>query len=118
MRATGLRARGRRRFIVTTKSDHGELVAPHRLRRHFGVRTINRVWAADITACWTREGWCYLAVILDLASRRVVGWPVHRAPGTELGGTAAPETHVTWSILLPGRRDGRQASKWTLIVMH
>ena len=84
MRATGLYARGRRRFIVTTKSDHGALIAPHRLRRQFAVRRLNRVWAADITACWTREGWCYLAVILDLASRRVVGWAVRRAPSSEL----------------------------------
>jgi putative transposase len=84
MRAAGLQARGRRRFIVSTQSDHAERIAPHRLRRRFARRKLNRVWAADITACWTREGWCYLAVILDLASRRVVGWAVRREPSTEL----------------------------------
>jgi putative transposase len=84
MRAAGLHARGRRRFVISTQSNHGERIAPHRLRRRFHQRKLNRVWAADITACWTREGWCYLAVILDLASRRVVGWAVRRAPGPEL----------------------------------
>lgn len=58
MRAAGLRARGRRRFIVTTDSAHHLPVVPHRLQRRFAVRRINRVWAADITACWTHAGWC------------------------------------------------------------
>ena len=84
MRAAGLFAHGRRRFVISTQSDHGERIAPHRLRRRFHRRKLNRVWAADITACWTREGWCYLAVILDLASRRVVGWALRRSPGPEL----------------------------------
>jgi transposase InsO family protein len=84
MREAGLRARGRRRFHTTTDSDHRHPVAPNRLRRRFAVPTLNTVWAADITACWTREGWCYLAVILDLASRRIVGWAVRRSPSPEL----------------------------------
>jgi transposase InsO family protein len=84
MRAAGLVARGRRRFRVTTDSDHGLTIAPHRLKRRFAVRRPNRVWTADITACRTRDGWCYLAVVLDLASRRVVGWAVRRNPSTEL----------------------------------
>lgn len=88
MRAAGLRARGRRRFIVTTDSAHHLPCVPNRLRRRFKVRALNRVWAADLTACWTQEGWCYLAVVLDLASRRVVGWAVHGAPTTDLAMTA------------------------------
>ena len=85
MRAAGLCARGRRRFrVLTTDSDHSLTIAPHRLKRRFSRRTPNRVWTADITACRTREGWCYLAVVLDLASRRIVGWAVRRSPSTEL----------------------------------
>jgi putative transposase len=84
MRAAGLFARGRRRFRVTTDSDHSLTIAPHRLQRRFSVRKPNRVWTADITACPTRAGWCYLAVLLDLASRRIVGWAVRRSPSTEL----------------------------------
>jgi transposase InsO family protein len=88
MRAAGLYARGRRRFRVTTDSTHSYPVAPNRLARRFAVRTVNTVWAADMTACATRDGWCYLAVVLDLASRRVVGWAVRRSPTSELVTTA------------------------------
>jgi putative transposase len=84
MRTAGLFARGRRRFLVTTDSRHKLTIAPNHLRQRFTVRTLNRVWGADITACWTRNGWCYLAVILDLASRRVIGWAVRQSTATEL----------------------------------
>jgi transposase InsO family protein len=78
MQAAHLVARGRRRYRVTTDSAHAYPIAPNRLHRRFGVTRLNTVWAADITACPTRSGWCYLAVILDLASRRVVGWALAR----------------------------------------
>jgi putative transposase len=84
MRAAGLRARGRRRFVITTDSRHNFTIAPNRVRRRFRPRRLNRVWAADMTACRLRGGWCYLAVVLDLASRRVIGWAVQRTPGPEL----------------------------------
>ena len=78
MRADGLRAKKRRRFRVTTQSDHTYAPAPNRLARQFAVghATPDRVWAADLTYLPTREGWLYLAVILDVATRRVVGWAV------------------------------------------
>jgi transposase InsO family protein len=88
MRAAGLRARGRRRFVVTTDSTHRWPMAPDRVRRRFRPRRLNRVWAADMTACRTQHGWCYLAVILDLASRRVVGWAVRETPTLDLVITA------------------------------
>jgi len=84
MRAAGLVARGRRAFCVTTDSRHGLAIAPNRLDRRFTPRRLNRAWAADFTACRTRTGWCYFAVVLDLASRRIVGWAVHRAPNPDL----------------------------------
>ena len=79
MRAAGLVAHGRRRYRVTTDSAHPYPIAPDHVHRRFTPRRLNRIWAADLTACPTREGWCYLAVILDLASRRVIGWAVGRA---------------------------------------
>ena len=88
MRAAGLWARGRRRFVVTTDSTHRWPVAPDRVRRRFAPTRLNRVWAADLTACRTQQGWCYLAVLLDLASRRVVGWAVRETPTLELVITA------------------------------
>jgi putative transposase len=76
MRACGLCARSRRRFRPqTTQSDHADPIAPNRLARLTSSPTVlNTVWAADITYLPTTEGWLYLAVVLDLCSRRVVGW--------------------------------------------
>jgi transposase InsO family protein len=74
MRAAQLVARGRRRFRITTDSGHASPIVGHPLARQFAVQAPNRVWAADITALSTRDGWCYLAVVLDLYSRRLVGW--------------------------------------------
>ena len=77
MREQGLRAREKRRFQRTTDSQHGLPVAANILDRQFTVPTPNTAWVSDITYLWTREGWLYLVVILDLFSRRVVGWALH-----------------------------------------
>lgn len=77
MRAEGIRAKTKRKFRVTTDSRHGEPIAPNVLDREFDVAAVagtDRVWASDITYLPTLEGWLYLAVVLDLGSRRVVGW--------------------------------------------
>jgi transposase InsO family protein len=74
MQQQGLRARKKRRFQTTTDSRHGLPVAANVLNRQFTVPAPNTAWVTDITYLWTREGWLYLAVILDLFSRRVVGW--------------------------------------------
>jgi len=70
----GLAARRKRRFRVTTQSDHDHPIAPHLLQRNFHAEAPDRVWVGDITYVWTREGWMYLAVLIDVYSRRVVGW--------------------------------------------
>lgn len=64
----------RRRFRITTQSGHGHGVAPNLLNRQFHVEGLDRVWAGDLTFLETQEGWLYLAVLLDLCSRRVIGW--------------------------------------------
>lgn len=84
MRLDDLRARTPRRWKTTTVSDPAAVAAPNRLQQRFTVRTINAVWAGDITAIATREGWLYLAVLLDLCSRTVVGWAVRPTRDTEL----------------------------------
>jgi transposase InsO family protein len=84
MREAGLVARGRRRFRVTTASTHAWPVAANHLARDFAVAPPHRVWAADITALWTGAGWCYLAVVLDVGSRRIVGWALRDSLETEL----------------------------------
>jgi len=74
MRTAGLRARGHRRYRCTTDSRHGLAIKQNLLDRQFTMPTANRGWVTDITYLWTLEGWLYLAVIIDLFSRRVVGW--------------------------------------------
>lgn len=76
MRESGLEARRKRRFRKTTDSKHSHPIAPNVVAREFKVVTPNSVWATDVTAIWTLEGWLYLAAMLDLYSRRVVAWAV------------------------------------------
>jgi len=69
-----LAARKRRRFVQTTDSRHAQPVAPNLLERNFSPGQPNCTWATDITYVWTRQGWLYLAVVMDLFSRMIVGW--------------------------------------------
>ena len=79
MRQAALRVRRRRRcWVRTTDSRHRHPIAPNLLARNFTVDAANRAWVADITYLPTRAGWLYLAVILDLYSRAVVGWSMSR----------------------------------------
>lgn len=74
MSQEGLRAKRSRRFCVTTDSGNTVGVQPNVLARDFSVGRANRAWAGDITYLWTLEGWLYLAVVLDVGTRRAIGW--------------------------------------------
>ena len=74
MRQHGIRAKTVKQWRATTQSHHRFPVAANTLNRQFTVEYPNRVWAGDITYVWTTEGWLYLAVVLDLYSRTVIGW--------------------------------------------
>ena len=74
LRRQQLRANAARKFKVTTNSKHALPVAPNLLERDFSTSDINQKWVGDITYIWTDAGWLYLAVVLDLHSRRVIGW--------------------------------------------
>ena len=74
MQRAGIRSKHRRKFRVTTQSNHRRPIAPNLLARNFATTAPNRVWVGDITFIWTAEGWLYLAVVIDLFSRAVVGW--------------------------------------------
>jgi transposase InsO family protein len=74
MKEAQLAGRTRRRFRSTTDSNHALPIAPNLLERDFTATAPNESWVTDITSIWTHEGWLYLAAILDLFSRRVVGW--------------------------------------------
>ena len=84
MRKDGLRAKTKRKFKVTTDSRHNFPVAPNLLNREFTPEEPNQVWASDITYIWTAEGWLYLAVVMDLFSRTIVGWSMSERMTREL----------------------------------
>jgi transposase InsO family protein len=84
MRENDIRPRTKRKFKVTTDSRHDHPVAPNLLDRQFTVEAPNTVWLADLSYIWTREGWLYLAVVLDLFSRQVVGWAMDEQMPQEL----------------------------------
>ena len=84
MREEGLQARTRRRYRSTTKASKSRPAAPNVLDRKFVVNTTNTAWVTDLTYIATSEGWLYLAVVLDLCSRRVVGWSMSSRLTTDL----------------------------------
>jgi putative transposase len=74
MEEAGVRARYRKKYKVTTNSKHKQPIFENILNRQFVVDQTNQAYAGDITYIWTQEGWLYLAVVIDLFSRKVVGW--------------------------------------------
>lgn len=84
MRENGLQGRRKRRFRRTTDSKHNGPVAPNLLARNFRVSEPDRAWVTDVTAIATQDGWLFLAAIIDLFSRRVVGWATSSSNDTPL----------------------------------
>lgn len=85
MQQHGIRARGKRRFrLVTTDSRHNLAIAPNLLHRNFTKVAPNQAWAGDITYIPTQEGWLFMAVVIDLFSRRIVGWSMRQEMRSEL----------------------------------
>jgi len=91
MRKQGIRGKKRRRFRKTTDSNHGLTVPPNLLARVFERKSPNEAWVTDVTAVWTGAGWVYLAMLLDLFSRTVVGWATSLHNDTALALTALDE---------------------------
>lgn len=79
-----LRAKAKKKFKVTTDSKHNLPVAPNLLNRNFIAHAPNQKWCGDITYVWTDEGWMYLAVVIDLYSRAVIGWSAQPTMSREL----------------------------------
>lgn len=84
MRDLGLYGTTRRKFVKTTDSKHGLLVAPNLLDRNFTPEMLKTVWVSDITYIPTQEGWLYLAVTVDLFARTIVGWSMESTKTAEL----------------------------------
>jgi putative transposase len=88
MKANGIRSKIKKRYKITTKSNHKRAISPNLLQAAPTPREINRIWLSDITYIWTREGWLYLAAILDLFNRQIVGWSLSDNLKKELVGQA------------------------------
>ena len=102
MREHDLRSRKRRRFrVVTTDSKHAHPVAPNVLQRDFAATAPNQKWLADLTYIPTAEGWLYLALVLDLFSRKLVGWAMSETMPQELT-LAALDVALGWRDPAPG----------------
>ncbi len=84
MQQHGIRARGKRKFVVTTDSKHNLPIAPNLLQRNFTVAAPNQVWTSDITYIATSEGWLYLVAVIDLFNRQIVGWSMQPHMQTSL----------------------------------
>ena len=84
MRSMGLRAKAARKYKATTNSNHSLPVAPNLLEQNFNATAPNEKWVSDITYIWTEEGWLYLAVVMDLYARVVVGWSMSDRMATTL----------------------------------
>lgn len=100
MKHHGIRARGKRKYIVTTDSKHNLPMAPNLLNRNFQPAQPNAVWTSDITYIQTDEGWLYLAAVIDLYSRQVVGWSMQPHMHTSLVGDAL---RMAWFRRKPAR---------------
>jgi len=88
MAKEGIVAKARRRYRVTTRQRQGAIPAPDLVKRDFTAERPHQVWTSDITYIWTTEGWLYLAVILDLYSRAIVGWATSQRIDAQLVCTA------------------------------
>jgi transposase InsO family protein len=77
MRENGIKARRRKKFKITTKSDHNLSCAQDLVGRDFQASGINELWLSDITYIWTWEGWMYLAAVMDVYNRQIIGWALH-----------------------------------------
>lgn len=99
MRENGIRVERSKKYKMTTDSNHAFNIAPNLLNRDFSADNPNQKWAGDISYVWTREGWLYLAVILDLHSRRVIGWAVNNRMKRDLTIRA-----LNMAIVLDNRR--------------
>ena len=104
MQKHSIRARGKRRFrVLTSDSKHSLPIAPNVLDRKFSVGSPNQVWVGDLTYIPTAEGWLFLAVVIDLFSRKVVGWSMRPDMQREL---VVDALDMAWFGRNPGRQTG------------
>jgi len=84
MKIHNIRAKTKKKFKVTTKQDTKALASSNLLKGKFNSTAVNQIWTSDITYIWTTEGWLYLAVVMDIYSRKIVGWSMDNCLSKEL----------------------------------
>jgi len=113
MRLRGLRAQHTKRFKTTTKRNKAHPVAPNLLNRNFEANRPNQKWLTDITYIWTLEGWLYLAAVLDLYSRRIIGWAMSDRMTSDLTVDALKMAIVQRQPILALLHHSDQGSQYT-----
>lgn len=98
MRSVGIVSKMAKRFVITTNSRHNKAPAPDRLQRNFRTQDKNQAWVSDTTFIRTRQGWLYLAVLIDLYSRQVIGWSMSDRNNTKL---------VSDALIMANKRRGK-----------
>ncbi|WP_429652779.1 IS3 family transposase [Aeribacillus composti] len=109
MKDGDFRSKTKKKYKATTNSKHHWSVYPNLLNQQFEADELNQVWVADITYIWTKEGWLYLASIMDLFSRKIVGWYLSERMTKELSVHPSAKSS-TWSDSPFGPRGGQHAS--------
>lgn len=84
MKVNNIKAKTKRRFRVTTVQNSKAQASKNILKQNFTALSENKIWTSDITYLWTKEGWLYLAVVMDIYSRKIVGWSIDSNLSTEL----------------------------------
>lgn len=124
MNKAGVFVRYRKKYKVTTNSNHKQLVFENKLNRQFTMEEPNQAYASDITYIWTQEGWLYLAVVIDLFSRKVIGWSMSSRMKAELACDALKmalwQRRPGSGVIVHSDRGVQYASKAykTLLTMH
>jgi len=113
MAKDGIAAKSQRRFRVTTRQREGAIASPDLLGREFVAECPHQVWVSDITYIWTTEGWLYLAVILDLFSRAVVGWATSARIDSQLICTAFQRAIERYPLQFPLIMHSDRGSQYT-----
>lgn len=98
MRKGHIRSKSRRKYVLTSDSKHALPISPHLLDRNFEVGQLNRAWVSDISYLYTRQGWIYLTIILDLADRKVIGWSLSKSLQT------GPTVIDAWKMAIANRK--------------
>jgi len=124
MQELGIQAVAKRKYKATTDSRHSRPVAENHLNRQFTPNKLNTSWVADITYIWTKEGWLYLATIMDLYSRKIIGWSLRNRLTKELVisalNMALKQRKLSSDLLLHSDRGSQYASRLyrLLLVKH